>query len=434
MNPVSLDPAPPATSPSLPANPAPRPPYAPTPQRQLALGEIFAFAYDTFMSNKVRFALTALGMVIGTASLILVVTIGLTGKQYILKQIQAIGANIIYVEYSGGGQRITASAPDPLTIDDMNAVREQVPTVRYASPAVALFERVAIGSGKEKDILVMGTTPDYARVRNFIIVSGRFFDTEDQQAHNKVGVITKKMADDFFGSADAAVGKIIKLSGLPFTVVGTFRESVDTFGQSEVQDYTMVIPYTVSRYFTENQSVKQIFFAVGSSDDVAPATTQIEHIIKARHRPESVYTVSNLTQLLSVADKSADALTLVLLLIAAVTLLVSGIGIMNIMLATVSARIREIGIRKALGATNREIRFQFLAEAVLISLVGGTIGMVIGLAIPFSARFLTEYRIPVSGWSVIIALLVSSLVGILFGTLPATRAAQLDPVESLRYE
>jgi len=280
----------------------------------------------------------------------------------------------------------------------------------------------------------MGTTPDYARVRNFIITSGRFFDNEDQQAHNKVGVITKKMADDFFGSTDAAVGKIIKLSGLPFTVVGTFRESVDTFGQSEVQDYTMVIPYTVSRYFTENQSVKQIFFAVGSSDDVAPATTQIEHIIKARHRPESVYTVSNLTQLLTVADKSADALTLVLLLIAAVTLLVSGIGIMNIMLATVSARIREIGIRKALGATNREIRIQFLAEAVLISLVGGTIGMVIGLAIPFSARFLTEYRIPVSGWSVIIALVVSSLVGILFGTLPATRAAQLDPVESLRYE
>ena len=217
-------------------------------------------------------------------------------------------------------------------------------------------------------------------------------------------------------------------------IVGTFRESVDTFGQSEVQDYTMVIPYTVSRYFTEDRTVKQIFFAVGSSDDVIPVTVQIEHIIKARHRPESVYTVSNLTQLLSVADKTADALTLVLLLIAAVTLLVSGIGIMNIMLATVSARIREIGIRKALGATNREIRFQFLAEAVLISLVGGSIGIVIGLAIPFSARFLTEYRVPVSGWSAIIAIIVSSLVGILFGTLPATRAAQLDPVESLRYE
>jgi putative ABC transport system permease protein len=414
----------------------PGPPGSRSPHHrpQLALGEIFAFAYDTFMSNKVRFALTALGMVIGTASLILVVTIGLTGKQYILRQIQAIGANIIYVEYSGGGQRITASAPDPLTVDDMSAVMAQVPAVKYASPAVALNERIAIGAGKEKDIFVMGVSPDYARVRNLIVPSGRFFDLQDQQAHNKVAVITVKMAEEFYGSNDAAIGKIIKLSGLPFTIIGTFKESVDTFGQSEVQDYTMVIPYTVARYFTENAAVKQIFFAVGGSEDVIPATDQIGHIIRARHRPESVYTVSNLTQLLTVADKTANALTMVLLLIAAVTLLVSGIGIMNIMLSTVSSRIREIGIRKALGATNREIRFQFLAEAVLISLVGGTIGIIIGLALPFSVRFLTEYRIPISGWSAIIAIIVSSMVGIIFGTLPATRAAQLDPVESLRYE
>jgi putative ABC transport system permease protein len=144
--------------------------------------------------------------------------------------------------------------------------------------------------------------------------------------------------------------------------------------------------------------------------------------------------VQNLSQLLSVAGKTANALTLVLLLIALVTLLVSGIGIMNIMLATVSARIREIGIRKAIGATNREIRFQFLSEAILISLFGGLIGIVIGLALPFSVRFLTEYRIPISGWSIFVALIVSSMVGILFGTVPATRAAQLDPVESLRYE
>jgi putative ABC transport system permease protein len=154
----------------------------------------------------------------------------------------------------------------------------------------------------------------------------------------------------------------------------------------------------------------------------------------SRHRAESVYNVMNLTQLVVLAEKTANALTLVLLLVAAVVLLVSGIGIMNIMLATVSSRIREIGIRKALGATNREIRFQFLAEAMTISLVGGLIGVVIGLAIPYSVRFLTEYRIPISGLSAIVAILVSSLVGVIFGTVPATRAAKLDPVESLRYE
>jgi putative ABC transport system permease protein len=400
----------------------------------IKIAEILSFAYDTFNSNKVRFALTALGMVIGTASLILVVTIGLTGKQYVQRLIQAIGANMIYVEYSGGAQRITASAPDPLTVDDMRAVQEQVSSITYASPLVVLSERIAAGSGKEKDISVMGSAPEYARVRNLIVLSGRFFDAADTASRSKVGVLTEKLAIELYGSADQAVGQTIKLSGLPFTVIGTFKEGVDTFGQSEVQDYTMVIPVTVSRYFTPDASVKQIFFTVASPDDVPPATAQIERVIRSRHRPESVYTVSNLTQLLSVWDKIANALTVGLLLIAAVTLLVSGIGIMNIMLATVSSRIREIGIRKAIGATNREIRFQFLAEAVSISLIGGIMGIVIGLAIPFSVRFFTEYRIPISGLSAIIAIVVSSLVGVVFGTLPATRAAQLDPVESLRYE
>ena len=157
-------------------------------------------------------------------------------------------------------------------------------------------------------------------------------------------------------------------------------------------------------------------------------------MLQSRHRPESVYSVSNLTELVTVAERTANALTLVLLLVAAIVLLVSGIGIMNIMLATVSARIREIGIRKAMGATNREIRFQFLSEAVFISLGGGIVGVVIGLAIPYSVRFFTAYRLPISGLSAIVAIIVSSLVGVLFGTVPAARAAKLDPVESLRYE
>jgi len=173
---------------------------------------------------------------------------------------------------------------------------------------------------------------------------------------------------------------------------------------------------------------------VATAQDVVPATAAIKRVLQSRHRPESVYSVQNLNQLLTVAGKIADALTLILMLVAFVTLLVSGIGIMNIMLATVTSRIREIGIRKAIGATNRAIRFQFLAEAILISLSGGLVGIVTGLAIPYSVRFLTDYRIPISGLSAIIAILVSSIVGIIFGTIPANRASQLDPVESLRYE
>ena len=400
----------------------------------MAVGEILAFAYENFCSNKVRFALTALGMVIGTASLILVVTIGMTGKQYVLNQIQAIGANLIYAEYVSGGERITNVTADPLTLADMQAAQEDVPGIIAASPVIPLGERIPIGGGKERDIQVLGVYPEYRIVRNLVVISGRFFDAEDEQAHNKVGVITQKMADSLYGSQKDAIGKVIKLSGLPFTIIGTFRERVDTFGQSEVIDNTMVIPYTVSRYFTDTPTVRQIYFSVADPSMVAPATAQIKSVIQSRHRPESVYNVENLTQLVAVAEKTANALTVVLLLVAAITLLVSGIGIMNIMLATVSARIREIGIRKAIGATNREIRFQFLSEAILISLIGGVVGVVIGLALPFSVRFLTEYRIPISGLSAIVAIVVSSLVGVLFGTVPATRAAKLDPVESLRYE
>jgi putative ABC transport system permease protein len=404
------------------------------PRPSLIYSEILSFAYDTFCSNKIRFALTALGMVIGTASLILVVTIGMTGKQYVLNQIQAIGANLIEAEYQGGAQRITNTTPDPLTIDDMHAAMRDVPGLVAASPIVQLDERVPVGNGKERDIQILGVFPEYRVVRNLVVVSGRFFDAQDEQAHNKVGVITQKMAEELYGSQEEAVGKVLKLSGLPFTIVGTFKERVDTFGQSEVVDYTMVIPYTVSRYFTETTNVKQIYFSVADPSMVGPATEQIRRVVQARHRAESVYNVTNLTQLVAVAEKTANALTIVLLLVAAVVLLVSGIGIMNIMLATVSARIREIGIRKALGATKREIQFQFLAEAILISLIGGLLGVIIGLALPFSVRFLTAYRIPISGLSAIVAIVVSSLVGIIFGTVPATRAARLDPVESLRYE
>jgi putative ABC transport system permease protein len=401
---------------------------------KLAFSEILSFAYDTFCSNKVRFLLTAIGMVIGTASLILVVTIGLTGKQYILNQIQGIGANEIYAEYEGGAQRITNATQDPLTVEDLTASMQQVSGIVGASPVVTLADRISVGEGKERDIQILGVYPDYRAVRNLVVPSGRFFDQQDEQAHNKVGLVTERFAREIYGSPQAAVGKVMKLSGLPFTIIGTFRERVDTFGQTEVTTNTLVVPYSVARYFMETPTVKLIYFSVADSSMVQSATDQIKKVIQSRHRAESVYSVSNLTALVSLAETTANVLTMVLLAIAAVVLLVSGIGIMNIMLATVSARIREIGIRKALGATNREIRFQFLSEAILISVGGGLLGVIIGLAIPYSVRFLTQYRLPISGLSAIVAILVSSLVGIFFGTIPAARAAKLDPVESLRYE
>ncbi len=374
-------------------------------------------------------------MVVGTASLILVVTIGLTGKQYILGQIQAIGANMIYAYYEGGSNSGNQTVQqDHLTLNDLRAVQEEVPGIRAASPMVELHDRVAVGGGKERDVLELGVSPQYETVRNLLVLAGRFFDDDDTGARNKVALMTDKFAAKMFGSPDAAVGKEIKLGGLPFTIIGVFRERVETFGQSEISEDTLLIPYTVARFFTGTDDVKQIFFSMADSSDVVRATEQIHQVLQSRHRPESVYKVENLSQLLDVAGKTANALTAVLLLISTVTLIVSGVGIMNIMLATVSSRIREIGVRKAVGATNREIKFQFMAEALFISIAGGMVGIIIGLALPFSLRFLTSFRVPISGLSAIIAILVSTLVGVLFGTVPATRAAQLDPVESLRYE
>ena len=404
--------------------------------RTMLLSEIVSLAIDSFRVSKVRFALTALGMVIGTAALILVVTIGLTGKQYILAELQSIGTNMVEVEFAGGGTPGAAADThrDFLTHDDERAVDEQVPAVAASSPMLEMHDRITFPGAVVKDVLVLGVNPQYKQVRNLILLSGRFFDEEDEETHAKVAVITAQFAQEMFGSYGAAVNATIQLSGIPVTVIGVFKESVDTFGQSEIADETVLMPYSVARYFTGTDDVKQIFFSVRDQNDVEEAAKEIVAVIHSRHQKNSVYRAQTLTDLLSVAATIADALTIVLLLVAAVTIAVGGVGIMNIMLATVRSRIREIGIRKAMGATAREIKLQFLIEAVFISLAGGILGTVVGLALPLSLRFFTSYSIPISPWSVVVALLTSTLVGVVFGTLPANRAAELDPVESLKYE
>ena len=403
-------------------------------KQTMLLSEIVRLAIDSFLVSKVRFALTALGMVIGAASLIFVVTIGLTGKQYILGLLESIGTNMISVEYSGGGgSGVNNFQSDYLTRDDERAIRERVPAVQYSSPLLEMNDRISI-HGTEKELLVLGVTPQYQMVRNLKVFAGRFFDDEDESSHTKVAVVTKLFAQQLYGSDTAAINQNFYLSGIPFTIIGVFSESVDTFGESEIADQTILIPYSVGRYFTGTDNIKQIYITIRDRTNVDEAARQVLAVLHSRHQPNSVYRTSTLTELLTTAALITNALTVVLLLVSAVTLAVGGVGIMNIMLATVRSRIREIGIRKALGATAREIRLQFLIEAVFISLSGGIIGTLLGLSLPLALRLFTSYAIPISPWSIVIALVTSTAVGILFGTLPANRAAQLDPVESLKYE
>ena len=402
----------------------------------MVFSEILRLAFDAFTASKLRSALTALGMVIGSASVILVVTIGLTGKQFILSQIQKFGTNEVEVEYSGGGTAASehVANTDSLTRDDEKAVLAQLPGVMYSSPVLETHDRISIGSGVTKETLVLGVSPQYQYIHNLLVPMGRFLDDTDDSAHIKCAVVTEAFAKEMYGSSDAAIGRNFQISGIPFTIVGIFRESVDDFGQSEIADQTILIPYSVARYFTGTDNVKQIYFSMSSMDQVPDATKEIERIIRARHRPNSIYKAQNLRELLDTAATIANILTVVLLLVSSVTLAVGGVGIMNIMLANVRARIREIGIRKALGATAREIKLQFLTEAVIISLSGGIVGTILGLALPFSVRLFTPYILPVDWRSAAVALLTAVLVGVVFGTVPATRAAQLDPVESLKYE
>jgi putative ABC transport system permease protein len=405
-------------------------------RRTMLASEILKLAVDSFRSSKLRFALTALGMVIGTASVIFVATVGLTGKQYVLQLIQKFGTNSVELEYAGGGAIGSEQVlyNDYLTRDDEKAVIAELPGVIYSSPVLEMHDRISFGSGITKDTLVLGVSPQYLQIHNLLVPVGRFLDETDDTAHIKCAVVTEKFAHDRFGSSDAAIGESFEISGIPFTIIGVFKMSVDDFGQSEIADQTILIPFSVARYFTGTENVKQIYFSMRNMEEVPNAAKEIVRIVQARHRPDSVYKVQTLKELLDTANKISNALIAVLMLVAAITLAVGGVGIMNIMLANVRARVREIGIRKALGATYREIKLQFLAEALIISLVGGVVGTIVGLALPLSIRFFTDYAIPISPWSVIIALTSATVVGIVFGTVPATRAAQLDPVESLKYE
>ena len=402
----------------------------------MMFSEVVRLAVDSFRASKTRFLLTMLGMVIGSASIILVATLGSTGKQYALDQLTSIGPNKVELQYGGGtiSGPDNTSTPDYMTLDDMHAVLDGVPGIVASSPMLEFHDNVSLGGGITKQTTLLGVSPQYRIVRNLILVSGRFFDDQDERAHDKVAVIVKPFAEELYGTANAAVGRTISIKGIPFVIIGVFREAFDTYGQSEISSHTMLVPYPVVRYFTGTNTLKEIFFTMHDASMVVPASDRILALIRSRHYAGSVYSAATLTDLLSSMAKIADMLTIVLTLGAGITLIVSGVGIMNSMLANVQSRIKEIGIRKALGATSREIRMQFLTEAVFLSLSGGIIGTVLGLAIPLTLGLLSPFKIPVSPWSAVAALTTSVLVGVLFGTIPANRAARLDPVQTLKCE
>jgi putative ABC transport system permease protein len=402
----------------------------------VAFRETINLAFDSFRASKTRFLLTMLGMVIGSASIVLVATVGLTGKQYAINTISSLGPNKVEMQYTGGvvmGPN-NVSTPDYMTREDMDAVDQQVPGIRYSSPMLEFHDSIAVGSGQSKDAMLLGVSPEYKDIRGLKIKSGRFFDDQDALSHAYVADIVGPMAIELYGSYADAIGHTISIRGIPFAIIGVFVESINTYGNSEISNHTLLVPYEVGRYFSGTNDLKEIFFSMDNTKDVEPAAKRITTLISSRHRPTSEYNAQTFTDILSSMRRIADMLTVVLVLASAITLIVSGVGIMNSMLANVQSRIKEIGIRKALGATSREIRLQFLTEAVFLSLSGGLIGTIVGIAIPISVGLFTPFAIPVSYWAAVISLATSVMVGVIFGTLPAKRAAVLDPVATRKYE
>jgi putative ABC transport system permease protein len=397
------------------------------------LGEAIRFSAQALRASPVRSLLTGLGMAIGTASVILVVTISLTSRDYILEQVQGIGSNIIFAYYASAGGSTVAEA-DYIKMPDVEAIRQELTSdIVAATGVMSNFDRILIG-GKEQDVKVIGTDQDYQAVRNIVISSGRFLDEGDLRLRTKTALLTDQLATRMFGGRAAALSQVVKLYGLEFTVVGTFHEKVETFGQSEVERDTILIPLTVLRYFTPVERIDPLYVQVRSPEEVERVAARLQEILEARHRPGARYRVDTLTAILNAAKNISLILSLVLVLVSAITLLISGIGIMNIMLVTVTERTREIGVRLAVGASPREILLQFLTEAILVSLSGGLIGILVGVAIPFSVQLFADIRIPISPVAIAVAFGVSCVVGLVFGMLPANRAAHLHPTEALRYE
>ena len=397
------------------------------------LHETFSVAIDALRSNKLRAILTSLGVIIGSASIVLVVTVALTSQKYVIGQIEAIGSNMVYVELVSAG---TTGQPlsYELTLDDMNAVKATIPGVTEVAGTRELPMTVVVG-GRERPVNLIGVTEGYQAIRRLIILRGRYFDASDMETRNKVCLITKQVADRVFGMGNP-IGGTIRMGELTFTVIGVFRERVSTFGLSEIKDESAIIPLTLMKYYTGVNVLRVLYAQVDHPENVDSVERQMARLLQSRHPAGAEYNVQTLAAILSVAKKISLALTVVLLIFAFIALIISGIGIMNIMLITVKERTREIGIRKAIGATRREILYQFLIEAFLISGGGAVLGVLIGVAIPVAIQpwLPGNLRVPISSISVILAFAISCSTGLLFGYLPANQAARLQPIESLRYE
>ena len=402
---------------------------------------IIRVAFRALVRNKMRAALTMLGIIIGVAAVIAMVSIGQGASASVQAQIESIGTNLLFV--SAGAQNVGGvrsgtgdSGTNTLTVEDLDAIKREVPSVSMVTPAINARSQLVAGN-MNWNTSVQGVSEQYPDVRKWQVQSGSFFTDADVRTAARVIVIGQTLADNLFPGMDP-VGQDLRVSNLPFRVVGVMvRKGQDQGGRD--QDDIAFAPYTtVQKKVLGNMRVQIAYVSAISEDATYTAQSQIGELLRQRHKltasePDD-FTVRNMTDIAEAANETSKTMTILLACIAGVSLLVGGIGIMNIMLVSVTERTREIGIRMAIGARSSAVRSQFLIESIVLSLTGGTIGIILGIVLSLVIPAMLGWPTLVSMMAIVGSVLFSVAVGIFFGYYPARKAAALDPIEALRYE
>lgn len=391
------------------------------------LSESLQSALDSIRANKFRSILTTLGIVIGIAAVIAVIAIGQGGRQTIISEMEKIGSNLFYI---GLDWRLE----DPPTgrefdLTDIQAIKDQIPEIKYLCAEAYGYEQVR-GGRTMKMAQILGTNGDYGPMYNFVMREGRFFSNADEQGRRRIAVLDEGIADELFPKG--AVGEQIVIGGTSFTIAGVVKYQASMFSMEGPK--MIYIPISTWLDISPYAYISYIEGSTHELKDVQKATDQAVKILERRHRIEGKYMSDTLEQQMDMVSEVTGVLTLIIGAIAAISLLVGGIGVMNIMLVSVTERTREIGIRMALGARRRDILLQFLIEAIVLCLIGGIIGTALGVGGAFLVARLAQWPPLISGSTILLAFFFSAGIGIVFGLLPANKASRLDPIEALRYD
>ncbi|HWN55206.1 MAG TPA: ABC transporter permease [Methylomirabilota bacterium] len=394
--------------------------------------------------NKLRSILTMLGIIMGVAAVIAMISVGSGAQARIAEQIQSLGASMLVVlsgSSTSGGVRLGAGSQLTITEEDAWAIKREIPSVEAAAPTMRGSAQVVWGN-LNWSTQIQGTTPEFFEARDWPVAAGQAFAQEAVDGATKVAVLGETVARNLFADSDP-IGQVIRIKKVPFTVVGILgKKGQTTWGQD--QDDVILVPLSTAKRKllgvsqANARSVGAISVKVREGEDMKDAETQTRELLRQRHRlqpyQDDDFNIRNLAEYAAAQEESSRVMTILLAAIASVSLLVGGIGIMNIMLVSVTERTREIGLRMAVGARGRDILMQFLVEAVTLSLIGGTIGVVVGLVTSYTIPYFAGWRTLVRPEAIVIAFGFAAAIGIFFGFYPARKAASLNPIEALRYE